>query len=1065
MVVVYGPAMKSWLMLQMANDPDLEIAMGLDVHYLNRSFSEILKLCGQHIHIPTSLELELAIELELRESGLSDPSLSHYLRKNDSQPYSRKSERRIISLSEELAKLFYQYGRFGRSLLQNWKDEWQGKIWSSIFQKHAEWKNLIQALESPLTPTQNVEIHFFSISYLTPTEFSFLKRLASQIKVNYYLLSPCAVFWSDIRSDKERITLIHRLQKQEKPHAQIEELEEYLRDCNPLLANFGRMGREMVTQIEENQVELELSACYQLPAGIHVNENDFVSEDLIQASTSETLSLLHSVQADILLMRNSTQVTQFPQQDLSIQLHSTPTLQREVEILYNNLLSILNENRAISPHDVLILAPEIQDYLPYIQMIFGREDSLLDYQILDADMTHFNNATKGFLQLLHLADSRWDVKTLLELVSHPSFKQKHTLSDSDVGTLRKWIEAKKIYWGLNSEHRDEVLKRQHCDVSQQELSEQGTWEKGLDALLKSISSFSKKLHDGSIDFTQGELLSKWSGILKGLVDDLKPFLDETKMSIKGWIFYLNCLIDCHFAPTDENSQTELTDLKNQLKLFENAASSVEEELFSFISIKLRLQKLLHEERAIYREHHLQAVRFCSMVPLRSIPAKVIAMMGMQEGAFPRTHQRSSFDLLDKIKSEYVPKSVDFDRYLFLEVLHSARNYLLLSFQGFNHELNQENSPSLVVQELFSYLDKHYLIHDENPSVACLYKHPLSGMHPSYFTEASKIKNHSTQDYSMAIKFCQENKTSNQEFLQIFRKAESPISLNIVELKHLVTVAKHPIRFYLQQVVGIKRELSEDRQLQVEENLEISPLDRYILKKKGLTDTPEEILSFAAEKQLLPFGRFKSVAEKKLVQELNELSDNKKNLSLFNIEFRKGCSCTFQASPQLWVFPAIQLKSHRQIVGTVRNVSNEGLVLVGKGSFANIWKSWPEFLAYSVAAEEKGWAKQWIFTDDSEPKQSFFQDSLPYLEQFLDYYSHCLNACSPLMPDWIPFFLKEDSKGLQRKMEEMLSEMTPEYQKHEWKWLFPNGELPNSQELLDEWKNEASALANELLTLV
>ena len=77
LVVVYGPAMQSWLMLKMAQDPDLEMAMGVEFVHFHRAFELLLNLSSrEHDHSPPLLELALVIEQELALILLGFSSLS-----------------------------------------------------------------------------------------------------------------------------------------------------------------------------------------------------------------------------------------------------------------------------------------------------------------------------------------------------------------------------------------------------------------------------------------------------------------------------------------------------------------------------------------------------------------------------------------------------------------------------------------------------------------------------------------------------------------------------------------------------------------------------------------------------------------------------------------------------------------------------------------------------------------------------------------------------------------------------------------------------------------------------
>lgn len=168
LVVVPSPAMKNWLMMRMADDPDLQIAAGLQVVYLESAISWVIDtLATNKEDFPrgvSSLELALRIEVEIRKIASSYSSMTG----DDQQLWgplieylqchvSRKSERRLIALSDEVAFLFMQYGKFGTEMLRAWREQpsghWQEELWKrtggEVFPRDFHWE------------TSDVVVHFF----------------------------------------------------------------------------------------------------------------------------------------------------------------------------------------------------------------------------------------------------------------------------------------------------------------------------------------------------------------------------------------------------------------------------------------------------------------------------------------------------------------------------------------------------------------------------------------------------------------------------------------------------------------------------------------------------------------------------------------------------------------------------------------------------------------------------------------------------------------------------------------------------------------------------------------
>lgn len=1112
LVVVYGPAMKTWLMLRMAEDPELDVAFGIEVVYLHQCFETLLRLsCGQHHYFPSLLELTFAIEKELMEVvyHFNELSLSeqkdwevfiHYLKLNRHHLgpkicLSRKMEKRLIGLSQHVARLFQDYGRYASTMVSKWETSasfgWQGRLWGKLFSKETGWSYPVRALQEAQNPSSSFSLHFFSISFLTASEFHFLNRLSKHVPVNYYLLSPCAVFWSDIRSDRENVYLQAYLQKKlgVSPSKMLQ-LEEFLRDRNPLLANFGRLGREMAYQIEESHAVAH--ACYLLPQHVQaLNEDLFMHEDLYLQETAAPLSLLHAVQADLLMMRNPHEAPPFnlKEESGSIQLHAAPSQRREVEILYHNLLKLIAKEPSLSPGDMIVMAPQIGDYVPYIQSIFGRDSSQLDFQILDLGMQTQSKIVQGFLQLLKLSESRWESSQLLQLFEHSSFQRRHQFSLSDYATIHKWIEQSGIRWGEDGWHRNEVLERRHCEQGMVEETLVGTWDYGLTRLLLGLttvidektSTAMDTLPCSTIDFSQGELLGKWIHLLHSLRDDLSPLHDRSQMTIEDWVNFMVCLLENYFQPDFEDpySVEEYEDLKAQFEVLRNSARFFKETLFSFTSIKTHLLSLLKQQGLTYREDRLQSVRFCSLVPLRSIPAKVIAILGLQEEAFPRVSHHSSLNLMmEKEDSDYCPSSTDYDRYLFLEALHSAQDYLLLSYQRYSRKDNRELQPSLIIEELFSYLDKFYRIGDEKISQKCIVKHPFDSFDERYFAENKKdLSNFSEEDFRAAKMNGQTYKFSPYRFINNFIYEDHPSSHLIkdhtkIDIKHLTAVARNPIKFHLNQTLEIYLKTEEDRSLQTEEELMISVLDKYWLKQSALNQPIEKVLYQAEREGKLPFGLFKAVAVDRFKEEVKEIHERLQKHSvnpaeIFQIEFCTSCSQPTQLRDGLWLLPAISLiyedGYQLSIVGKLPYVTKKGLIALNRGALSDVWKIWPQFLMYCYAVQwfpEK--FEQQLISVHAQIKKSFFEKPDGYLKQFVNYYARCLQNFSPLFPEWIPYILESDANGLQDEMRKIFSESFGGYQSVDLRWILNKNHLLNAETLIQDWKPQAEVLLGDLI---
>lgn len=1101
-IVVYGPAIQSWLMLKMAQDPDLGIAAGVEFIYLSQAFEKLLEIgqAPKNKYLPSPLELALAIEKEIyailrafpilnvEEKKIWQPLLDYLKLNPNHETLSPKIEKRLVALSQHLAQLFRDYGRFAGHHIAKWNEsnpaDWQQHLWQKLFNEKSCWHDLSKALQLPISLDSNCQIHFFSISFLARCEFEFIQKLARQVPVNYYMISPCAVFWSDIRSDKESSWLQSFWQKRLGPTSpEMNQLEELLSDRNPLLANFGRMGREMACQIEESHAQTH--AHYLLPAPDQFSSEEHIGcDDLSFFETGKPLTLLQSVQTDLLLMRNAHESSSsaINESDRSIQLHGAPNRRREIEILYHLLVGLIDQNPGLEPRDIIVMTPQISDYAPYIQSQFGGQKSLIDFQILDLGMQSQNEIVQAFLQLLALSESTWNASYILELFEQPALQRRHALTQADYELIRDWIEQADIRWGDDPSHRNELLQRRHCLNNMADETAVGTWEYGLERLLTGLTCLFDEDSNPcqSIDFSDSELLGKWINLMHSLRDDLTPLHDHSRMTVDDWATYFTCLLESYLQPDFQNSQSveDYNNLKGQFEILRNSAQTLKEVKFTFYSMKAHLDNLLQQKGITFRENYLQSVRFCSLVPLRSIPAKVIALLGMQEGAFPRSNQPSSLNLTEgKPHADYHPTAVDYDRYLFLEALHSAQDYLLISYLNYDQKDSKELQPSLIAEELFSYLDRHYTINERKISECRAYKHPMDAFDKRYFQKNSGFYNYSYDDFKAAQINLHDHKKAPHRFIEKFALADQPIQEIIpnnsqISIKQLCDLTGNPIKFHLNKVLEIYLKDAEDRSLKNEEELEISPLHKSILVKNSLKKESGEIIKQAEQDGKLPFGLYKTIAGNQLTDEIDALKERmlQENLTrsqFYQIEFCTSCKAPVQINASAWLLPAITIKYSDDyqvnIIGTIENATPKGLFAISKsGTLGEIWKIWPQYLAFIAAAKylPEFSERNLILTGTKTVKSAFFNNPEPYFKQLIRYYALCRQNFSPLFPLWMAHLSNNDIEKLQKEINNTFDDSFS-YRDKSIQWILNKDHLPNALDIIESWKDESENLLGEL----
>lgn len=1045
MVLVPSAAMKSWLMLQMAQDPDIGIAAGIEVGFVEPMVHKLFGLLTdkevQQAYEPSKLELALALE-----SIIADlPHEEEWLPMLNLDHYPRRKSKRISALSAVLADIFFDYGIYAKKMLEDKGMGWQKLLWDKLEGVFSVWNYPIRKLEAfqirdDIDP-KDCQIHVFGLSYLAPLYHQFLQKIALQIPVHHYVLSPCQKFWSDILSEKERIRLKDRYKKASE--SSLDALEDFLRDNNPLLANFGRLGREMACQIEA--CDPSSSESYVLPRSVlqHESYSELIAGDVVWQERGP-LTLLEAMQSDIALLRNPREKMVFEAYDGTIQVHAAPKKMREVQTVYDVIMGLIDKHRhdacPILQKDVFVMAPNISEYMPFIKGVFESPESRLDIQPIDLQSPCQHGLIQIFLHLLQLSQGRWEASSVLQLFEYPAFRTLHDLDAEDLQTVKKWIKETGIYWGKDHMHRSELFDDLYAIQPCSEELQVGTWEYGLGRLLESLAAAGS---DVSIEASQGELLGRIIKTLRSLEADLRPLRDGSKMPLDDWSKYLRCLLDVYFSYAEEEDREGHQILTGSIEAFGKSATRLKEATFSFDSIYRHLRKQLQEEKAIYKESNLQSIRFSSLLPMRAVPAKVVVLMGMEDGVFPRTEQSMAFNLLHgNPQADYYPECVDFDRYLFLESILSARDYLIISYVSHRPGETKEEIPSLLVKELLNYLDRAYCIEGETSLVqACTFKHALDPFHPKYFSLGSRFKSYSRANYLAALAHGKREKQPPYSFLNEFlAKEKECIKEAVVDLKDLAAYSKNPLKIYLNRTLGIYLDKESDRMVKSEEDLCLSNLQAFILSKEGLLSSPKEILMRAERTGALPGGAFKPLGRERIEQEVVDCQASLAACGVsitetFAIELTERCR-TPQRLQDCWLFPPLVI-DHVKIVGRLDTVAAKGMIVFSQDKIEKVIERWPVLLAFACLIKEHQLpiASQVIFAKEKKAKlkKIEFEEPKKLLSRYLDYYLQTKGSPSPLLPGLISsIFSGDEVQG----MFEDDDEFRPQFDEY-LKWLGRN----------------------------
>ena len=760
-------------------------------------------------------------------------SLNHYLGKS-------RFDLKYYQLSERIADIFDQYVLYRRELIFRWEqgkeDHWQAMLWRELVRgdekthRAALAKKFIRLLQDPAKGIDYFpqRISVFGISALPLFHIQILAAISRFTEVNFFLMNPCQDYWLDDLSDREikRATVTYREQN-------IPEEELHLEKGNILLVSMGTLGRDFLAMIYDFEVE-ELSD-FKEPGDVRL--------------------LLH-IQSEILNRRekneSSTKIA-IAESDFSIQLHSCHSPMREIETLQNQLLKMFEQNPGLLPRDVLVMAPDIEIYAPYIQAVFDlpfNDPRRIPFSITDRNVRKESQVIETFLAILDLWDSRFSAAQVMTILESPAVSSKFNFSKADLDLVRTWISATRIRWGIDENYRQ---ARGLPGTSE------NSWRAGLDRLLMGYAlpgqheeMFADILPYNHIEGSQTIVL----GNVLEFTDRLFTTVESIGKSrtLEGWLKFLQGLINLFFEP-DEETQKELIIIWRAL----SDLVDIQQKTGFVEKIDIQVIKNYLTNRFEKEGHGFGfmtgGVTFCAMLPMRSIPFKVICLIGMNDTAYPRQEKSLGFNLITKYPQPGDRSRRKDDRYLFLEALLSARETLYISHVGQSIQDNSLIPPSVLVSELLDYIETGFEIPGKNILNHIIVKHRLQAFSPEYFKENQNLVSYSKENYEAARRLI-ESRQSPISF--ITRGLSAPDETwKEISIADLCNFFLNPSKYLLNKCLGIHLEedvsiLDESESFQIE-NLDKYMLEQNLVEKKLLGHELTEFYKATKASGLLPHG--------------------------------------------------------------------------------------------------------------------------------------------------------------------------------------------------------------------
>lgn len=585
--------------------------------------------------------------------------LAHHLGRDDPDASHRQGRR--FSTALKLAQLFTSYGEARPSMIVDWfnSEDTDGfgvglredMVWQASF-----WRRLRERIDSP-SPAERLadacetlreqphlvdlpaRLSVFGPTRLSRSQLAVLDALGAGRDLHLWLTHPSPAMWQTL----------HGLQ----PVVRRAEDHTALNVTNPLLANLSRDVRELQQLLNMDVVDLHYS-----PITI--------------GST-----VLARMQDDVRYGRDPAQSAAPLPLDGSVAIHACHGHVRQVEVLREALLHLFNDDPTLQARDVIVLCPDVDTFAPFIAAAFGPTNAphpghRLRVRLADRGPARINPLLQILKMLLDLGDARVTASEVLDLIAAGPVARRFGFSESDLETLRRWVADGGARWGIGE--------------TQRELFglggiRQNTFSTARDRLLVGVCADESELAWlgtalplDDVDSSDVDLAGRYA-----------EFLDRLDAVLRG-------LRGPHTAQTWSAQLGEALDLmtevgeadvwqRNQAGRFlgELTESAGETELtLPDMRALLADQFRPRPTRSNFRTGEITVA---TLVPMRFVPHRVVAVIGLDDEAFPRVAHVEGDDILalDPCLGERDPRSED--RQLLLDALMSATDHLLFCYTG------------------------------------------------------------------------------------------------------------------------------------------------------------------------------------------------------------------------------------------------------------------------------------------------------------------------------------------------------------------------------------------------
>ncbi len=820
---------------------------------------------------------------------------------------------RRYAVARRLAGLFASYARQRPGLLISWLDDdavepdlaWQPPLWRALVSRvdavppHVRHGQVLARLrEAPSDlPTR---ISLFGHTRLPVTDIELLDALSTHHDLYLWLPHPSDTLWHTLRAEHGPVP-----RREDTSHRAVR---------HPLLATLGRDVRELQRALPSSTSDEYLSG----------------------ATFSDTL--LGWLQSDLAAGQIRPAGRVLAPGDRSVQVHSCHGPARQIDVLREVLLGLLADDPTLEPRDILVMCPDIETYAPLISARFGLGESVpgahpahqLRVRLADRALVQTNPLLTVAGQILSLASGRATASEVLNLAEATPVRMRFGFTDDDLDAITAWVREANIRWGFDPEHRAPY----GVDFLH------NTWRFGIDRILAGVA-VSEDAHAWLGATLPLDDVSSNRVELAGRFAEFVSRLHTTVIALSGtrslaeWLTILSTGIDALATDSEDWPRSQML---REFAEIQDAAVPISLRL-SDIRALLDRHLAGRPTRANFRTGTLTV---CTMVPMRSVPHRVVCLVGLDDGVFPRLGAVDGDDALarDPMTGERDIRSED--RQLLLDAIGAATETLVLTYTGANEYSGQARPPAVPLAELLDTLD----ITTSHPVRDQIHiTHPLQPFDIRNVTPGGVLPGHPFTFDSTALIAARAAAGARAERPPFICGPLPAPDVTDVALTDLAAFFNHPIKGFFRaldytlpwDVDGVSDDMP----------VEIDALEEWTVGDRLLADmlrgmTPADAQQAEWRRGTLPPGQLGW-------RRVSELRDRCAALAAETRGYRTDDSRAFDID--------IDLGGGRRVTGTVSPVFGERLVSVtySRLDAKHLLQSWIPLVALSAHDHQREWS--------------------------------------------------------------------------------------------------------------